>query len=195
MKKSREVINTWDSKHELWFCAEAFHVLLASWEGRGARTIINILKEDKIYKLCKVGAFVGLARGRIVLKHVVLAGCRSSCWAFMFPWCGMDAGMQIWMALEQAVTLMLIARPDRAAAFLWLLLRGAFQKDSEVLERPCLEMITEEVYTGTVWILVGTWVVVVLLPFWVPVKSGQVTCVCRVSMHGRVKFPCDTLQC
>lgn len=57
--------------------------------------------------------------------------------------------MQVWMALEQAVTLMLIARPDKAAAFLWLLLWGAFQKDSDELERPCLEMSTEEIYTGT----------------------------------------------
>lgn len=55
----------------------------------------------------------------------------------------MAAGMQVWMVLEQAVTL--IARPDRAAAFLWLLLlRGAFRKDAEVLERPHLEMSTEE---------------------------------------------------
>lgn len=36
----------------------------------------------------------------------------------------MAAGMQVCMLLEQAVTLMLTARPHRAAAFLWLQLRG-----------------------------------------------------------------------
>lgn len=40
----------------------------------------------------------------------------------------MAAGMQVWMVLEQAVTLMLVAGPDRAAAFLQLLLRGHFQR-------------------------------------------------------------------
>lgn len=60
----------------------------------------------------------------------------------------MAAGMQVCMLLEQAVTLMLTARPHRAAAFLWLQLRGALWEDSQVLERTHLEMSAEVVYTG-----------------------------------------------
>lgn len=80
---------THERKYELWFCEEAFHALLASWEGRGTRTIINILKEDKIGKLCKVRAFVGFARGELYWGMRYLQR-RSSSWAFMLPQCGLD---------------------------------------------------------------------------------------------------------
>lgn len=151
MKKSREVINTWDRKYEVWFCAEAFHALLPSWEGQGARTIINMLQEDKIDVLCKVRAFVGFARGRIVLKHVKLATCRSSSWAFILPLCGMDGCRDAGMDGVGTG-----CYPD-AGSWAWqsscfpaAAAEGAFPKDSEVLGRPRLEMSTEEVYTGTV---------------------------------------------
>lgn len=95
------------------------------------------------------GHLLALQEGELYCSHVVLASAEAVAGLLCSLGVGwMAAGMQVWMVLEQAVMLMLTAGPHRAAAFLWLLLRGAPWEDSQVLERPHLEMSAEVVCTG-----------------------------------------------